>query len=93
MGNSSDTLPYGSGHEPRGDLKVPKTEERPSVLVQRVGALGHLVLNRPRAINALTLETVETLDRALAGWETDPTSAAWCSPAPGSAACARAATS
>ncbi|HEX3240856.1 MAG TPA: enoyl-CoA hydratase/isomerase family protein [Solirubrobacterales bacterium] len=44
----------------------------PSVLVRRVGAAGHLVLNRPRAINALTLEMVETLDRALVDWETDP---------------------
>lgn len=41
------------------------------MLVRRVGAAGHLVLNRPRAINALTLEMVETLDRALTEWETD----------------------
>ncbi|MBS1677315.1 MAG: enoyl-CoA hydratase/isomerase family protein [Actinobacteria bacterium] len=47
-------------------------DEQPSVLVRRVGAAGHLVLNRPRAINALTLEMVEIMDRALADWEADP---------------------
>lgn len=42
------------------------------MLVRRVDAVGHLALNRPRAINALTLEMVEILDRALSDWERDP---------------------
>jgi enoyl-CoA hydratase len=40
--------------------------------VRREGSLGHLVLNRPRAINAIDLEMVEALDSTLAAWETDP---------------------
>jgi enoyl-CoA hydratase len=36
------------------------------------GGVGHLTLDRPRAINALTLEMVRDLDAALVAWETDP---------------------
>lgn len=42
------------------------------VLVRREGALGHLTLNRPEAINAIDLSMVETLDAALAAWQLDP---------------------
>ncbi|GAA4609052.1 enoyl-CoA hydratase/isomerase family protein [Actinoplanes octamycinicus] len=35
------------------------------------GHLGHLILNRPRAINALTPEMVAILRRSLAGWAAD----------------------
>jgi enoyl-CoA hydratase len=48
------------------------TDSKSSVLVRRVGAAGHLILNRPRAINALTMEMVEALDRTLNDWKTDP---------------------
>lgn len=41
------------------------------VLVQRRGALGHLVLNRPQAMNALTRNMVLTITRALDEWEHD----------------------
>lgn len=41
------------------------------VLVQRRGALGHLTLNRPRAINALTHRMVKTIARSLDEWESD----------------------
>ena len=41
------------------------------VLVERRGALGHLILNRPRAINALTHGMVVTMARALDEWEQD----------------------
>lgn len=43
------------------------------VLVQRAGALGHLTLNRPRAINALNHSMVQTLATALDQWRADDT--------------------
>ncbi|MFI0980621.1 enoyl-CoA hydratase/isomerase family protein [Streptomyces sp. NPDC021093] len=42
------------------------------VLVHVEGRTGHLVLNRPRALNSLTHPMVRTLDAALAAWESDP---------------------
>ncbi|WP_433548850.1 enoyl-CoA hydratase/isomerase family protein [Streptomyces sp. CA-294286] len=42
------------------------------VLVHVEGRAGHLVLNRPRALNALTHPMVRALDAALAAWESDP---------------------
>ncbi|MDO8209614.1 enoyl-CoA hydratase/isomerase family protein [Conexibacter sp. CPCC 206217] len=42
------------------------------VIVGVEGALGRITLNRPRAINALTLPMVRAIDAALAGWERDP---------------------
>lgn len=41
------------------------------VLVERRGALGHIILNRPRAINALTHGMVKTIAHALNEWERD----------------------
>jgi enoyl-CoA hydratase len=40
----------------------------PPVISRVAGHLGHLVLNRPRAINALTAEMVGILRRTLAEW-------------------------
>ena len=34
--------------------------------------LGHITLNRPRRINALTLDMINTVRAALAGWAQDP---------------------
>jgi len=42
-----------------------------SVLVCRDGRAGRITLNRPRAINALTHEMVDRVDRALTAWEQD----------------------
>jgi len=42
-----------------------------TVLVERVGRAGHIVLNRPRAINALSHDMVLTFDKALTRWEQD----------------------
>ncbi|MFD3512853.1 enoyl-CoA hydratase/isomerase family protein [Streptomyces sp. NPDC058657] len=42
------------------------------VLVRTEGRAGHLVLNRPRALNSLTHPMVRTLDATLAAWECDP---------------------
>jgi enoyl-CoA hydratase len=46
-------------------------DDRP-VLISRHGTLGLLTLNRPRAINALTHEMVNTLQVALEEWARDP---------------------
>ncbi|MAP62995.1 MAG: 3-hydroxyisobutyryl-CoA hydrolase [Microbacterium sp.] len=42
------------------------------VLVRLRGALGHLTLNRPRAINALSLDMVRHLTAALDAWRESP---------------------
>ncbi len=42
------------------------------VLVRRDGRLGHLILNRPKAINALNLGMTRRLDAVLTEWATDP---------------------
>lgn len=41
------------------------------MLVEREGRIGRIVLNRPRAINALTHDMVRRIDRALREWEND----------------------
>jgi enoyl-CoA hydratase len=41
------------------------------VLVRREGALGRLTLNRPRALNALTLPMIRAMAAALDAWEHD----------------------
>ncbi|MGA2792183.1 MAG: 3-hydroxyisobutyryl-CoA hydrolase [Roseiarcus sp.] len=45
----------------------------PEVLVERRGCAGLLVLNRPKALNALTLGMVRTIAAALDEWERDET--------------------
>ncbi|WP_438354937.1 enoyl-CoA hydratase/isomerase family protein [Microbacterium sp. CJ88] len=40
-------------------------------MARRAGSLGHLTLNRPRAINALDLGMIELLSDALDAWESD----------------------
>jgi enoyl-CoA hydratase len=51
------------------DAKPDNPEDE--VLAERRGRLGHLVLNRPKAINALTHSMVLTIAAALDEWETD----------------------
>ncbi|MGY0020552.1 enoyl-CoA hydratase/isomerase family protein [Streptomyces sp. cg35] len=43
------------------------------VLVHREGRAAHLVLNRPRALNALNHDMVRLIDQALTSWEDDDT--------------------
>ena len=43
----------------------------PDVLVSREGRLGHIRLNRPKAIHALTREMCEVMSEALLAWRTD----------------------
>lgn len=51
------------------DSAAPPAE--PTVLVRARGGLGHLTLNRPRAINALDLDMVRRLQDALDRWRDD----------------------
>ncbi|CBG67949.1 POSSIBLE ENOYL-COA HYDRATASE ECHA9 (ENOYL HYDRASE) (UNSATURATED ACYL-COA HYDRATASE) (CROTONASE) [Streptomyces scabiei 87.22] len=46
-------------------------EEEP-VLLRTVGRAAHIVLNRPRALNALNHTMVRRIDEALTAWEHDP---------------------
>lgn len=41
------------------------------IVIEREGAMGVVTLNRPRAINALTLAMVEAIREALKGWAAD----------------------
>ena len=41
-------------------------------LIERRGGAGVIVLNRPRALNALTLTMVRLMAAALDDWERDP---------------------
>ncbi|MEL3946563.1 enoyl-CoA hydratase/isomerase family protein [Streptomyces sp. LNU-CPARS28] len=43
-----------------------------SVLLRTEGRAAYIVLNRPRALNALTHAMVRRIDQALAAWERDP---------------------
>ncbi len=44
----------------------------PDLIVRREGAAGVIRLNRPKAINAVTLEMFREVDKALDAFETDP---------------------
>jgi enoyl-CoA hydratase len=44
----------------------------PDVFVRIIGAIGRITLNRPRALNALTLDMVSEINAALAQWADDP---------------------
>lgn len=48
----------------------------PEVLFQQQGSLGHIVLNRPKAINALTHGMVSAVDAQLRAWADDASVAA-----------------
>jgi enoyl-CoA hydratase len=44
----------------------------PTVIARRDGRIGRLVLNRPKALNALDLDAIRALRAALEQWRTDP---------------------
>jgi enoyl-CoA hydratase len=48
------------------------TAAEPEVLCERRGAAGMIVLNRPRALNAVTHGMVQAIASALDAWESDP---------------------
>src|SRR3712207_4669279 len=42
------------------------------ILFETRGAIGLVTLNRPQALNALTLEMIRAFDPQLKAWEADP---------------------
>ncbi|MDP9836243.1 enoyl-CoA hydratase [Neorhizobium huautlense] len=52
------------------------TTDTSEILVETSGALGRIILNRPKALNALTLSMVRMIDAALDDFEKDPAIAA-----------------
>jgi enoyl-CoA hydratase len=54
---------------------MPSTSE-PQTLIDRTGALGRIRLNRPKALNSLTLAMVRDIEKALDSFEGDPDIAA-----------------
>lgn len=54
-----------------GNVAIVTDPSEPRVLVRTLGGLGHLTLNRPRAINALDLAMIRDLTAALDQWEHD----------------------
>ena len=42
------------------------------ILFDREGSLAQITLNRPKALNALTLEMLDAMDRRLVKWADDP---------------------
>src|SRR5690606_34085683 len=63
----SSSAAVSSASDPE-DTMEPMDDE---VLVRRAGRLGHLILNRPKAMNALTRPMVRRMASALDAWETD----------------------
>ncbi|NUL44443.1 enoyl-CoA hydratase/isomerase family protein [Cellulosimicrobium funkei] len=51
------------------DTPTPETD--PEVIVRRSGRLGHLILNRPKALNSLTHGMVKTIKSTLEAWKDD----------------------
>ena len=45
--------------------------DQAEILLRRQGRLGHIILNRPRAMNALTHGMVRDIAKALTDWEND----------------------
>jgi enoyl-CoA hydratase len=48
------------------------SDAEPDLIARREGAAGVIRLNRPKAINAVTLEMFRDVDKALDGFEADP---------------------
>ncbi|MCG8360201.1 MAG: enoyl-CoA hydratase/isomerase family protein [Kiloniellales bacterium] len=46
--------------------------EQDDILYERQGAVAFVTLNRPKALNALTMAMCQDLDARLAAWEADP---------------------
>ena len=46
--------------------------QEPSVLARRDGRVGRLILNRPKALNALDLTMIRLIEQALVEWRDDP---------------------
>lgn len=57
-------------------MSVAVVTEEPHVLVHRSASLGRIRLNRPKALNSLTLDMIRRIDAALDRFEEDPDVAA-----------------
>ena len=57
---------------PRAAARMSAAMSEQDIICERRGAAGCVLLNRPRALNALTHEMVEGLAAALEVWERDP---------------------
>jgi enoyl-CoA hydratase len=56
----------------RVDMSIPASATEPEVLIRIDGRAGRLTLNRPKALNALTLGMVREIWNALLAWKEDP---------------------
>ena len=48
------------------------TTETDSVIATRQGRIGHILLNRPKALNALDLPMIRAMQAALDAWRAEP---------------------
>lgn len=48
------------------------TENKSEIVIERSGSAGLITLNRPKALNALSLQMVRDLSAALTAWRDDP---------------------
>lgn len=48
------------------------SEQQPEILIRRDGRAGRITLNRPKAMNALTMGMVREMTAALESWRNDP---------------------
>ena len=71
-----DATPIRGGEAAAGNVgqvsTLDVTAPEPTVLARAERGVGHLTLNRPRAINALDLDMILQLSAALDAWEHDP---------------------
>ncbi|MDE2203946.1 MAG: enoyl-CoA hydratase/isomerase family protein [Burkholderiaceae bacterium] len=51
---------------------APQAEVHPHVIAEVRGGIGWLTLNRPQALNALSLEMIRAMSHALLAWQHDP---------------------
>lgn len=54
------------------NTEIKKSDTKSEVLVERRGRVGLITLNRPKALNALSLSMVRTLFSTLLAWRDDP---------------------
>lgn len=45
--------------------------EEPEILIRRQGRVGHITLNRPKVLNALSPAMIEAISNALSDWARD----------------------
>lgn len=52
--------------------QAPQSDVQPNVIAEVRGGIGWLTLNRPQALNALSLEMIRAMSHALLAWQHDP---------------------